>query len=166
MKKYSKISVVAMLAMVTMCVFSACGGDDDNDLPGENEVTIQYVEPCFNWGASAEEVKDWMTSKPYKYMAGEKIMYYESNDGKSVITYMFDGTAKGLYFSLVSYATSNSRDYSSLISQTEKRYDTKMTKMDDQYEAYTGYATINGRTVGIMIQRNPTSVDVLFQIPE
>ena len=161
--------MVAMLAMVTMCVFSACGGDDDNGLPGENEVTIQYVEPCFNWGASAEDVKDWMTSKPYKYMAGEKIMYYEANDGKSVITYMFDGTAKGLYFSLVSYATSNSRDYSSLISQTEKRYDTKMTKMakmDDQYEAYTGYATINGRAVGIMIQRNPTSVDVLFQIPE
>lgn len=165
MKKYIS-NIVIMAIMAVMCVtLNSCGGDDD-DTPGENDVTIQYVEPCFNWGASVDAVKEWMKSKPFNLMNGEYILYYEASDNKSVITYMFDGNIKGLYFSLVSYGTTSDRDMASLISQTEKRYNTTLTKLQDVYVAYAGYAAINGRNVSIMISKGTSSVDVLFAIPE
>ena len=158
---------MTMALMAVVCLaFIACGGSDDDDTSGESEISIMYVEPCFKWGATIDEVKEWMTSKPFKLVRSEYLLYYEASDDKSVITYMFDGNIKGLYFSQVSYGTASDKDMASLISQTEKRYNTKLTKVQDIYEAYTGYAIINGRNVGIMVSKGATSIDVLFAIPE
>lgn len=44
MKKYLKYSALAIMAMMCMCVFTACGGDDkDDDLPDGYQKTTEGV---------------------------------------------------------------------------------------------------------------------------
>ena len=44
MKKYLKYSALAIMAMMCMCVFTACGGDDkDEDLPDGYQKTTEGV---------------------------------------------------------------------------------------------------------------------------
>ena len=62
MKK--RIFSLMMLALMgCMCMtFTACGGDDDDDLPGQDVPgTATYYEPCFDWGTNADHVKAAMT---------------------------------------------------------------------------------------------------------
>ena len=44
MKKYFKYSALAIMAMMAMCMFTACGGDDkDEDLPDGYQKTTEGV---------------------------------------------------------------------------------------------------------------------------
>lgn len=167
MKKQSiKFSVLAMIAMMTMCMFIACGGDDNDDAP-DNGSSIAYIEPCFKWGASLEEVKAWMEGKPFELQMDQYMLYYIKTDGTAAINYMFDGNIDGLYFSMVTYEAKDSGVLSSLISQTEKRYNTTLRKVQEgQYTAYMGNAVVGGRMVGIVITPRNDAVEVLFAIPE
>ena len=167
MKKQSiKFSVLAMIAMMTMCMFIACGGDDNDDAP-DNGSSIAYIEPCFKWGASLEEVKAWMEGKPFVLQMDQYMLYYIKTDGTAAINYMFDGNIDGLYFSMVTYEAKDSGVLSSLISQTEKRYNTTLRKVQEgQYTAYMGNAVVGGRMVGIVITPRNDAVEVLFAIPE
>ncbi len=167
MKKYLKKTTMAILAMMTMCLFNACGGDDkDDDLPG-GESSVVYIEPCFNWGASLDEVKAWMANKPYELQMDQYLLYYIKSDGTAAINYMFDGNIQGLYFSQVIYEAKDSGVLSSLISQTEKRYNTTLRKVQEgQYTAYMGNAVVGGRMVGIVITPGNNTVEVLFAVPE
>ncbi len=158
---------MAVLAMMTMCFFTACGGDDkDDDLPG-GESSVVYIEPCFNWGASLEEVKAWMASKPFELQMDQYLLCYIKSDGTAAINYMFDGNIEGLYFSQVIYEAKDSGVLSSLISQTEKRYNTSLRKVQEgQYTVYMGNAVVGGRMVGIAITSGNNTVEVLFAVPE
>lgn len=167
MKKQSlKFSVLAMLAMMAMCIFTACGGDDNDDAP-DNGSGIAYIEPCFKWGASLEEVKAWMASKPFELQMDQYLLCYIKSDGTAAINYMFDGNIEGLYFSQVIYEAKDSGVLSSLISQTEKRYNTSLRKVQEgQYTVYMGNAVVGGRMVGIAITSGNNTVEVLFAVPE
>ena len=166
MKKYLRNSVMAIMAVVTMCFFTACGGDDKNDAPDDGS-SVVYIEPCFNWGASLEDVKAWMANKSFELQIDQFMLCYIKSDGTAGINYMFDGNIEGLYMSQVIYEAKDSKVLSSLISQTEKRYNTTLRKsQDDKYDLYTGNAIIGGRTVGIMITPGNDTVEVLFGVPE
>ena len=130
-----------------MCLFTACGGDDkDDDMPG-GESSVVYIEPCFNWGASLEEVKAWMANNPYELQMDQYLLYYVKSDGTAAINYMFDGNIEGLYLSQVIYEAKDSGVLSSLISQTEKRYNTTLRKVQEgQYTAYLGNAVVGSKT--------------------
>ena len=43
-----------MALMGCVCTtFTACGGDDDDNVPGQDvSGTMKYFEPCFDWGRS------------------------------------------------------------------------------------------------------------------
>lgn len=165
MKKNLKNSVLVIIAMMTVYTFIACG--DDKDDATDNGSSIAYIEPCFNWGASLEEVKAWMANKPFELQMDQYLLYYVKSDGTAAINYMFDGNIEGLYFSQVIYEAKDSGVLSSLISQTEKRYNTSLRKVQEgQYTAYMGNAVVGGRMVGIVITPGNNTVEVLFAVPE
>ena len=164
-RQYFVNYLILVMAMMTMCMFTACG-DDKDDAP-DNGSGIAYIEPCFNWGASLEEVKAWMANKPFELQMDQYLLYYIKSDGTAAINYMFDGNIEGLYFSQVIYEAKDSGVLSSLISQTEKRYDTTLRKVQEgQYTAYMGNAVVGGRMVGIVITPGNNTVEVLFAVPE
>jgi len=143
-----------------------CIRDSKDDAP-DNDSGIAYIEPCFNWGASLEEVKTWIANKPYELQIDQYLLYYVKSDGTATINYMFDGNIEGLYFSQVIYEAKDSGVLSSLISQTEERYNTTLRKVQEgQYTAYMGNAVVGGRMVGIVITPGNNTVEVLFAIPE
>ena len=150
-----------------MCLFTACGGDDkDDDMPG-GESSVVYIEPCFNWRASLEEVKAWMANNPYELQMDQYLLYYVKSDGTAAINYMFDGNIEGLYLSQVIYEAKDNGVLSSLISQTEKRYNTTLRKVQEvQYTAYLGNAVVGSRMVGIVITPGKNTVEVVFAVPE
>ena len=152
---------------MTMCLFTACGGDDkDDDMPG-GESSVVYIEPCFNWGASLEEVKAWMANNPYELQMDQYLLYYVKSDGTAVNNYMFDGNIEGLYLSQVIYEAKDSGVLSSLISQTEKRYNTTLRKVHEgQYTAYLGNAVVGSRMVGIVITPGNNTVEIVFAVTE
>ena len=152
---------------MTMCLFTACGGDDkDDDMPG-GESSVVYIEPCFNWGASLEEVKAWMANNPYELQMDQYLLYYVKSDGTAAINYMFDGNIEGLYLSQVIYEAKDSGVLSSLISQTEKRYNTTLRKVHEgQYTAYLGNAVVGSRMVGIVITPGNNTVEIVFAVTE
>ena len=50
MKKYLKYSALAIMAMMCMCVFTACGGDDkDDDLPGVHRIEVSVDGDLTGW---------------------------------------------------------------------------------------------------------------------
>jgi len=157
--------LLALMAMVTM-TFSACGGDDDDDTSG-NGSDIVYIEPCFNWGASLEEVKAWMANKPFEPKYDNYFLYYEDTSSKNAISYIFDGYIKGLYTSIVLYGATGNNVLSSLVSQTEKRYNTTLGKvLENNCPKYKGNAVIGGRLVKITIMPGNNAIEVLFEVPE
>lgn len=166
MKKLSlTFSLLAIMTMMTVCLFIACG-DDKDDAPDTGS-GIVYIEPCFNWGASLEEVKAWMANKPYELQTDQFMLCYVKSDETAAIYYMFNGNIKGLYYSQVVYEAKDSGVLSSLITQTEKRYNTTLRKVQEgQYTAYMGNAVVGGRMVGIVITLGNDTVEVLFAVPE
>ena len=165
-RQKSIIFLMAVMAIMTMCLFTACGDDDKDDAPDSGS-GIAYIEPCFKWGASLEEVKAWMEGKPYELQMDQYLLYYVKTDGTAAINYMFDGNIDGLYFSMVTYEAKDSGVLSSLISQTEKRYNTSLRKVQEgQYTAYMGNAVVGGRMIGIAITPRNDAVEVLFAVPE
>ena len=54
--------MMAVLAAMCMTTFTACGGDDDDDIPGQDVPgTVTYYEPCFDWGKNTDHVKAYMS---------------------------------------------------------------------------------------------------------
>lgn len=167
-------SVLMMVAMAAVCVtLSSCGGDDDENLPGGGtDVGVEWFEPCFLWGASKDDVKDWMSSKPYSLDIDDatgNLLYYIGNNRASTVSYMFNGNASGMCYVCVTYGNV-SKILEWALSQVENRYGVKMNKEVDETvgSVYTGTASIGGRTIGIIVTYENTSryISVIFGIPE
>lgn len=161
-----KYLMMVMMAVVAMTITS-CGGDDDKDIDAGG-ASVVYVEPCFNWGATIDEVKAWMTGKPWNLQYDQYILMYTNSDETCSITYMFDTNYPGLYYSMVQYLSYSETKLQAIISETEKRYGTKLTKqVEGQYVGYTGYATINGKYTGVAVTPDSRgSITVIFAIPD
>lgn len=57
MKKQSfKFSVLAMLAMMTMCMFTACGDDDDSNDNGTSNIGVHRIDVQFSDNAAGCEI--------------------------------------------------------------------------------------------------------------
>ena len=55
MKKYLKNSVLAMLTMMTVCLFTACGGDDDKSDSGTSNIGVHRIDVQFSDNAAGCE---------------------------------------------------------------------------------------------------------------
>ena len=166
-QKYIGICILTIVSLMVVCMFTACGDDEKDDVLSNDDNSIVYIEPCFNWGASIEEVKSWMTTKPFELYTDRFMLLYVKSDGSASISYMFNGNIQGLYFSQVTYEATDDVFLSSLISQTEKRYNTTLKKsQNDKYSMYTGNAVVGGRMVGIIITPGKDKVEIIFAVPE
>ena len=56
MKKYLKNSVLAIMAMMTVCMFTACGGDDDSSDSGASGIGVHRIDVQFSDNAAGCEV--------------------------------------------------------------------------------------------------------------
>ncbi len=158
-----------MAVFAAMCVtsFTACGGDDD--LPGQDTGTVVFVEPCLDFGSSQEHVKDFMSGSTWQLSeeSNEYVLLYTNTQSATSVTYSFIGSGKGLTISTVTYLTSNSQ---SIVTEVERRYKVTLKKDTEAIQpgdtAYGGQATINGRTIAIMVHFTSATATVIYGLPD
>ena len=157
MKRITSVMVMMAMAIVCMTSFTACGGDDDlhatpvNENGAEN-VDFDLMTPCLNWGASSEQVKNYMKGCNIGLSLDEDVLLYYSNE-KNEVLYYFNAST-GLYGASVTYLWYSDKDFKAVKAQTEKMYGVKLeeyyNKTSGLLEGYVGTTTINGRESGIM----------------
>jgi len=96
MKKYLKYSALAIIAMMTVCVFIACGGDDnDDDLPdgyqktteGVHRIDVSFDGDLTGWEGEMTFVATYGTAYNVKmFRNGQQI----ANDGGVIIKNLED----------------------------------------------------------------------------
>lgn len=159
-----------MAALAAMCVtsFTACGGDDDDDIPGQDvPVTVTYYEPCFDWGSNTDHVKAYMSGWELVEGSNDYALLYSNHKNTTTVTYTFLGRNQGLSMVSVTYITGNA---TYIISEIEKRYNMTLTKDDESSKkgdtVYSGTGTIGGRTIAVLLHSTSSSVTVIFGIPD
>ena len=167
MKKYFVSILVAMVAIVCVTTFTACGGDDDDDLPGQEPGTVAFYEPCLEFGSSQEHVKDYMSGGGWQLVeeSNEYVLMYTNSSTTTTVSYIFIGTGKGLTMTTVTYITYNAQ---SIVSEIERRYKVTLKKdaTNKAETVYAGQATIGGRTIAIMAHCTSATVTVIYGIPD
>ena len=169
MKKYYSRVLMAMMAMMCVTAFTACGGDDGDDVPEVAPGTVAFVEPCLDFGTSREHVKEYMTGSSWQLMeeSNEYVQMYSNSQNTITVNYSFIGTGKGLTMSTVTYITYNAQ---SIVAEVERRYKVTMKKDTDATQpgdtVYGGQATINGRTIAIMVHCTSATATVIYGIPD
>ena len=169
MKKLQNLMMVALMGCMCMTSFTACGGDDDDDIPGQDVPgTVTYFEPCFDWGSNTDHVKAYMSGS-WQLVDGSNdyALLYTNSQNTTTVTYSFLGSNRGLNMVAVNYITSKAQ---SIISEIERRYKTTLTMDADSSKkgdtVYVGQATIGGRTIAIAAHCTSASVSVFFRIPD
>jgi len=168
MKK--KIFSFMMLALMgCMCTtFTACGGDDDDDIPGQDVPgTVTYYEPCFDWGSNTDHVKAYMSGWELVEGSNDYALLYSNHKNTMTVTYTFLGRNQGLSMVSVTYITGNA---TYIISEIEKRYNMNLTKDDESSKkgdtVYSGAGTIGRRTIALLLHSTGATVTVIYGIPD
>ena len=167
MKKYCISILMAMVAVMCVTGLTACGGDDDDDLPGQEPGTVTFYEPCLEFGSSREHVKDFMSGGTWQLMeeSNEYVQMYTNSSTTTTVSYSFIGTGKGLTMTTVTYITYNAQ---SVVSEIERRYKVTLKKdaTNKAETVYAGQTTIGGRTIAIMAHCTSATVTVIYGIPD
>ncbi len=172
----NRIIGLAITAMALLCtpLLVSCGGDDDDSSTNQETSTssVDYVEPCFEWGATLEQVKNYMAGSSWQLTFDQYMLMYTNAKGTCSISYMFRGSTPGLYYDMVQYVGYSENKLSDIVAESEKRYKTTLTKRQEKvegktYTQYSGNATINGKYVGILVTSDySTQITVIIAIPD
>ena len=155
--------------MGCMCtIFTACGGDDDDDLPGQEVPgTVTYYEPCFDWGSNTDHVKAYMSGWELVEGSNDYALLYTNNKNTTTVTYSFLGGNRGLNMVAVNYITGN---VNYIKSEIERRYNMTLTKDDKNSNkgetAYSGNGVIGGRTITVLLHSTSASQSVFYKVPD
>ena len=174
MKKKIALLSMALFAITSVPLLTSCGGDDDDTTTSQEESKgmPDYVEPCFNWGATLEQVKSYMAGSSWQLTYDQYTLMYTNTNGTCSISYMFRGSTPGLYYDMVQYVGYSENKLSDIVAESEKRYKTTLTKRQEKvegktYTQYSGNATINGKYVGILVTSDySTQITVIIAIPD
>ena len=162
-------SFMMMALMGCMCTtFTACGGDDDDDLPGQEVPgTVTYYEPCFDWGSNTDHVKAYMSGWELVEGSNDYALLYSNYKNTTTVTYTFLGRNQGLSMVSVTYITGNA---SYIISEIQQRYGMTLTKDETSSKkgdtVYSGTGTIGGRTIAVLLHSTSATVTVIYGIPD
>ncbi len=162
-------SFLMLVLMGCMCTtFTACGGDDDDDVPKEDlPSTATYFEPCFDWGSTTDHVKAYMSGWDLAEESNDYAQMYTNHKNTTTVVYTFLGRNQGLSMLTVTYITGNAQY---IISEIEKRYNMTLTKDDESSKkgdtVYSGTGTIGGRTIAVLLHSTSATVTVIFGIPD
>ena len=160
---------MAMVASMCVATFTACGGSDDDDLPGQETGTVTFVEPCLDFGTNREHVKEYMSGSSWQLVdeSNDYVLMYTDSRSTTTVSYSFIGSNRGLSMVAVNYVTANVQY---ILSEVERRYKTTLTKdssaTNKAETVYAGQATIGGRTVAIVAHCTSASVSVFYKIPD
>lgn len=160
---------MAILAIMCVTTFTSCGGDDGDDVPEVAPGTVAFVEPCLEFGASKERVKEYMSGGSWQMMeeSNEYVLMYTDSRSTTTVTYSFIGTNRGLTMVAVNYITFNSQ---SIVSKVERRHNVTLTKdagaTNKAETVYAGQTTIGGRTIAIAVHCTSASATVIYGIPD
>ena len=170
MKKNCFLRLMNVVMMATMCVtsFTACGGDDEDDLPGQDVPgTVTYYEPCFDWGSNTNHVKAYMSGWDLVETSNDYAQMYSNGRNTTTVTYAFLGRNQGLSMVAVNYITGN---VNYIISEIERRYSMTLTKDDKNSNkgetAYSGQGVIGGRTITVLLHSTTVSQSVFYKVPD
>ena len=102
--------MMAVLAAMCMTSFIACGGDDGDDVPGQDVPgTVTYYEPCFDWGSNTDHVKAYMSGWDLVEGSNDYALMYSNGRNTTTVTYAFLGSRHSLSMVTVTYITSNAQ---------------------------------------------------------
>ncbi len=170
MKKNCFLRLMNVVMMATMCVtsFTACGGDDEDDLPGQDVPgTVTYYEPCFDWGSNTNHVKAYMSGWDLVETSNDYAQMYSNGRNTTTVTYAFLGRNQGLSMVSVTYITGNA---AYIISEIQQRYGMTLTKDEASSKkgdtVYSGTGTIGGRTITVLLHSTGATVTVIYGIPD
>ena len=160
--------MMAVLAAMCMTTFTACGGDDDDDLPGQEVPgTVTYYEPCFDWGSNTAHVKAYMSGWELVEGSNDYALLYSNYKNTTTVTYTFLGRNQGLSMVSVTYITGNA---SYIILEIQQRYGMTLTKDEASSKkgdtVYSGTGTIGGRTIAVLLHSTSATVTVIYGIPD
>ena len=168
--KKSVFIFMMMAVFAAMCVtsFTACDGDDDDDIPGkEVSGSVTYYEPCFDWGSTNDHVKAYMTGWELVDGSNDYALLYSNGKNTTTVTYAFLGSRHGLSMVTVTYITGNVNYF---ISEIQKRYGITLTKDDASSKqgdtVYSGNGTIGGRNIAVILHSTSATVTVIYGIPD
>lgn len=168
-KDIFRFAIIIMAVMVLPCMV-ACSSSDD-DTKDDNTGYAEYVEPCFEWGATTNQVKSYMSSSSWNLVNDQGLLMYTDQKQTCAVFYLFGGANDGLYYCSVEYVGYSDNKLKGIIAETEKRYKTSLTKQQEavdgkKYVGYTGYTTINGKKIAILIMYDSEGISVTFGIPD
>lgn len=171
MKKNSifRLMVAAMVAVVSVTTFTACGGDDDDDVIVVEPGTVTFVEPCLEFGASKDRVKEYMSNSSWQLEEEtvEYVLMYTNSSATTAVTYGFTYNKRGLNKVIVTYITNNSQ---SIVSEVKRHHNVTLTKDADVTNKaetmYVGQTTIGGRTVAIAVHCTNAITTVFYELPD
>jgi len=170
----NKLFTMSMVLLAITCVslLSSCGDDEEETTIEDNKWTTEYVEPCFEWGATLEQVKTYMSGSSWQLKSDQYMLMYVNNKETCTLSYLFRGSKPGLYYDMVQYIGYSESKLNGLIAETEKRFKTSLNKQQEKvdgsvYTQYSGYTTINGRNVGIIVTSDfSTQITIIYAIPD
>lgn len=167
-KNIFKLAIIMVIVSLPFMV--ACSSSDD-DTKDDNAGYAEYVEPCFEWGATTNQVKSYMSSSSWNLVNDQGLLMYTDQKQTCAVFYLFGGANDGLYYCSVEYVGYSDNKLKGIIAETEKRYKTTLTKQQEavdgeMYVGYTGYATINGKKIAIIIMYDSEGISVTFGIPD
>lgn len=163
MKKINECMATVMFVIFTMVAVSACGGDDSKEDildPADPTPTVKkFFLPCTSWGASKNDVKEYMNSKgKFTVSHDEDDDYisstvYDATDGTLSVLYSFGKTDTGLNHLIVYYMELDRKTFDSLYESITKEYAISWAGDDGSGEAirYIGTASIKGKYVSVLL---------------
>lgn len=164
---------LAMMAAMFV-TFTACGGDSDDDgtpqVPTGPTGSTEYVEPCLDFGCSPNHVKEWMVGYSWELSeySNDYTLLYMNSQGTIALDYMFLNSK--MHTVAATYAVSGESVVLAFKSEIEKRYGISMTKETDPSDVnqyvYHCTATINQRSVVIMMTYAKQCINILYSLPD
>lgn len=165
MKKLLSILAITFIGMMCMFVFTACGGDKEDDVP-DIPGTATYYEPCFDWGSNVDHVKAYMAGWNLMDGSNDYVLVYTNSKSTTNVNYSFIG-GNGLSMVSVAYITANAQY---IISEIQKHHGIKLTKDDASSSngdtVYSGTGTLGGRTTAVLLHSTSATVTVIYGIAE
>ena len=168
-----KVMFLAMIAVVSM-TFTACGSDSDDDgtpqVPTGPTGSTEYFDPCLDFGSSQSHVKEYMAGSNWELSehSNDYTLLYMNSQGTIALDYMFLNSK--MHTVAATYVVSGESVVLAFKAEIEKRYGVTMIRENDPKDAsqyvYHCTATINQRSVAIMMTYAKQCINILYSLPD
>ena len=168
-RKY--LSKILFLALAAVCFsFASCGGDDDDEETsgGSGSGTtsgITFMVPCTNWGATASQVKSFMSSSSLAlHDETDYTLYYQDENVQRVVSYLMYGgrlVSAGVYY----FGVYGDKELEYIAQETEKTYGLTLKKgaWNSEKHVYSFSGDINGKGTDVDITLYSNGITAFFQ---